>query len=174
VTNLEVFQRKVALALIALSIVHVPVLAAAAAFLGASVGATFFSALILAVVPALFYWTGRPLLTVSLSVTVTLVGQTSILVYVFASHPWQVEMHFYYFVVLAMLSGFCGWRSLLLGAALIATHHLGLNYVLPAAIYPGGTDRQQERRAQRPAEAVGDERDPHRHARTHHARIRRG
>ena len=139
-TNLEVFQRQVALALIALSIVHVPVLATVAALLGANVGATFFAAAILAVVPAAFYWMGRPLLTVSLSVTVTLVGQTSVLVYIFAGHPWQVEMHFYYFVVLAMLSGFCGWRSLLLGAGLIAVHHLGLNFVMPAAIYPGGAD----------------------------------
>jgi methyl-accepting chemotaxis protein len=77
---------------------------------------------------------------VSFSITVALVGQTSVLVYAFTGHPWQVEMHFYYFVVLAMLSGFCGWRSLLLAAGLIAFHHIGLNYAMPAAVYPGGAD----------------------------------
>jgi methyl-accepting chemotaxis protein len=49
-------------------------------------------------------------------------------------------MHFYYFAVLAMLSGFCDWRVLILAAVLISLHHLSLNVVLPAAVFPGGTD----------------------------------
>ena len=49
-------------------------------------------------------------------------------------------MHFYYFVVLALLLGFCDWRILIVAAALIALHHVGLNIVLPDAVYPGGTD----------------------------------
>jgi len=69
-----------------------------------------------------------------------LVGQTSLLVYAFSGHPWQVEMHFYYFAVLAMLSGFCDWRVLLLAAGLIAIHHAGLNEFLPSAVYPGGSN----------------------------------
>ena len=139
-TSLESFQRKVAYALIALSWVHVPILAIASVLLGVNVWANTAAAFALALLPSIFLWLRRPLLTVSLSLAVTLVGQTSILVNIFAGHPWQVEMHFYYFAVLAMLSGFCGWRTLLLAAGLIAVHHLSLNFVIPAAIYPGGTD----------------------------------
>jgi methyl-accepting chemotaxis protein len=49
-------------------------------------------------------------------------------------------MHFYYFAVLAMLSGFCDWRVLILAAGLISLHHLSLNGLLPSAVYPGGTN----------------------------------
>jgi methyl-accepting chemotaxis protein len=140
VNNLQKFQWTVARALIVLSFVHVPILAGVSVLLGSSTGAILLSALILAALPPLFVWLDRSLVVVSLAITVALVGQTSLLVYAFEGHPWQVEMHFYYFVVLAMLSGFCGWRALLLAAALIAIHHLGLNFLLPAAVYPGGAD----------------------------------
>ena len=77
---------------------------------------------------------------VAFGIAVTLVGQTSLLVLAFSGHPWQIEMHFYYFAILAMLSGFCDWRVLVLAAGLVALHHLSLNYLLPAAIYPDGGD----------------------------------
>ena len=82
----------------------------------------------------------RPLTVVGLALAVALVGQTSLLVLAFSGHPWQVEMHFYYFAVLAMLSGFCDWRILIVAALLISVHHLGLNFVLPDAVYPGGSN----------------------------------
>ena len=82
----------------------------------------------------------RSITLIGLALAVTLVGQTSILVALMEGHPWQVEMHFYYFAVLAMLSGFCDLPVLLLAAALIALHHVSLNFLLPAAIYSGGAD----------------------------------
>jgi methyl-accepting chemotaxis protein len=84
--------------------------------------------------------TRRSLTTIAFGLAVTLVGQTSLLVYAFSGHPWQVEMHFYYFAVLAMLSGFCDWRVLVLAAGLISLHHLSLNGFLPSAVYPGGSN----------------------------------
>jgi methyl-accepting chemotaxis protein len=93
-----------------------------------------------AVIPLALLYAGRSIPTVAFAIAITLVGQTSLLVLAFQGHPWQVEMHFYYFAVLAMLSGFCDWRVLVLAAALVALHHLSLNFVLPAAVYPGGGD----------------------------------
>jgi methyl-accepting chemotaxis protein len=49
-------------------------------------------------------------------------------------------MHFYYFAILAMLSGFCEWSVIIAAAALIAGHHLSLNFFLPDAVYPGGSN----------------------------------
>ena len=138
--SLATFQHTVARALILLSFVHVPILAGVSLLLGVDAFANTLAALALAGLPCLFLWLRRPPITVSFALAVTLVGQTSLLVYAFAGHPWQVEMHFYYFAVLAMLSGFCGWRVLVLAAGLIALHHLLLNAVLPAAVYPGGAD----------------------------------
>jgi methyl-accepting chemotaxis protein len=138
--NLESFQRTVAHALIALSMLHVPILGLIAWLLGQDVAANLLAALALAALPAGFLWAGRPLTTIALALAVTLVGQTSLLAYDFSGHPWQVEMHFYYFAVLAMLSGFCDWRVLLLAAGLISVHHVSVDYILPQAIYPGGSN----------------------------------
>jgi methyl-accepting chemotaxis protein len=97
-------------------------------------------ALVLAAAPVLVSFLQRPLMAVAFALAVALVGQTSLLVFVFTGHPWQVEMHFYYFAVLAMMSGFCGWRVLVLTAALIAVHHLSLDFFMPELVYPGGSN----------------------------------
>jgi methyl-accepting chemotaxis protein len=137
-TNLDSFQKIIAKALIALAFAHVPILTLIAWPLGQPMLATALIAAALAAMPALAWWLQRPIKPIAFAVAVALVGQTSVLVYLFNDHPWQVEMHFYYFAVLAMLSGFCDWSVLVTAAALIAGHHLSLNFVLPAAVYPGG------------------------------------
>jgi methyl-accepting chemotaxis protein len=138
--NLDTFQRVVARALILLCLVHVPLLMLVAWLLGREVVSTGALALMLASAPWLLFGLNRSITGVALALSVALVGQTSLLVYLMSGHPWQVEMHFYYFAVLALLVGFCDWRVLLFTAGLIALHHLILNIVLPSAVYPGGTD----------------------------------
>jgi hypothetical protein len=83
VTNLQKFQSTVARALIILSLVQVPVLAAVSALLGANTVAITLSALVLALLPLFFWWMKRSPVVISLSITVALVGQTSLLVYAF-------------------------------------------------------------------------------------------
>src|SRR5262245_51817336 len=132
-TTLQAFQGKVALALTALAVVHVPILALICWLLGQDPLANGLVAFALAAVPAALLWAERPMIVIAFALAVSLVGQTSLLVYAFSGHPWQVEMHFYYFAVLAMLSGFCDWRVLVLAAGLIAGHHLILDVFLPQA-----------------------------------------
>jgi methyl-accepting chemotaxis protein len=136
-TSLDAFQRTIARALIALAIVHIPILAVIAWILDREPWSVALVALLLAAAPVVATALHRPLKTAAFALAVTLVGQTSLLVYAFSGHPWQVEMHFYYFAVLAMLSGFCEWSALVVAAALIAAHHLSLNFLLPSAVYPG-------------------------------------
>jgi len=138
VTDLQALQLAVARVLVGLAIAHVPTLAVICALLGRDVTASTLTCVAFAVVPAILLYLGRPLTTTAFAIAVALVGQTSLLVFTFSGHPWQVEMHFYYFAVLAMLSGFCDWRVLLAAAALVSIHHLSLNAVLPSAVYPGG------------------------------------
>jgi len=140
VTNIEAFQTIVARALIALALVHIPILAAVAWALGHDVAFAVLTATVLGAAPLLAWRLKRPMKVIGFALAVALAGQTSILVYLFSGHPWQVEMHFYYFAVLAMLSGFCDWMVLLAAAGLIAAHHLGLNFALPDAVYPGGSN----------------------------------
>jgi methyl-accepting chemotaxis protein len=138
--DLYTFRRTVAIALLALCALHVPVLHGIAWTLGRDTGFISAAALAFALFPVVLFFFDRPVTVISFALAIALVGQTSLLVFLFEGHPWQVEMHFYYFALLALLSGFCDWRVLLLGAGLIALHHLGLNFVLPSAVYPGGSD----------------------------------
>jgi len=138
--SLDSFRSFVGRVLTALALVHVPVLALIAGLLGRSVLATTLIAALLAAAPVAAFALRRPLKLAAFATAVALVGQTSLLVNLFSGHPWQVEMHFYYFAVLAMLSGFCEWTVLLTAAALIAGHHLSLNFLLPEAVFPGGSD----------------------------------
>jgi methyl-accepting chemotaxis protein len=138
--SLESLQNLVARVLVALALAHVVLLAAIAAALGRPVVATTVIAALLAAAPAVALAMRWPLTLAAFAIAVALVGQTSILVELFSGHPWQVEMHFYYFAVLAMLSGFCEWRVLVAAAALVAAHHASLNFLLPAAVFPGGSN----------------------------------
>jgi methyl-accepting chemotaxis protein len=139
-TSLESLQHTLATALIRLAFFHVPVLGLITWAIGQDTWSYMTAALALALVPAVLQQVRASTAAVGFAVAVTLVGQTSLLVLAFSGHPWQVEMHFYYFAVLAMLSGFCDWRILVAAAALISVHHLGLNTFLPDAVYPGGTN----------------------------------
>ena len=75
-----------------------------------------------------------------LIVAVALVGMVALLVLEMAGHPWQLDIHMYFFAALAMLAIYCDPRVLVMAAAATAVHHLLLNFLLPAAIYPGGAD----------------------------------
>jgi methyl-accepting chemotaxis protein len=138
--DLRSFQLTVAKILTILSIVHIPMLAIICAVLGRNVLANVFACGAFALIPIGLLFARQPITTVAFGLAITLVGQTSLLVLAFSGHPWQVEMHFYYFAVLAMLSGFCDWRVLGLAAGLVAVHHLTLNFILPDAVYPGGSN----------------------------------
>lgn len=133
-------RRGVARALIGLAFVHVPLLAlclwlrAGDSLLPAAI------AFLLAAAILLIYARFGVAPITRLAIAVVLIGQVSMLVYGFAGHPWQPDMHMYYFAVLALLAGFCDWRPIIMGAALTALHHLALQYVLPSAVfYQGGS-----------------------------------
>src|SRR5580704_11602814 len=100
-SDLRSFQLTVAKVLTGLGIVHVPVLAAICAMLGRNVAANAIACALLALIPIALTYAGRSITTIAFGIAITLVGQTSLLVFAFSGHPWQVEMHFYYFAVLA-------------------------------------------------------------------------
>ena len=62
------------------------------------------------------------------------------LLYMFWGHPWQIDVHMYFFAVLAMVAAFCCWQTVLVAAATVAVHHLLLNFTIPFAIFPDGAN----------------------------------
>ncbi|MEM7530098.1 MAG: methyl-accepting chemotaxis protein [Pseudomonadota bacterium] len=74
------------------------------------------------------------------TLTVALIAQPALLVALFAGHPWQLDMHMYFFAMLAILTLLESLPAILLAAVVVAAHHLTLNFALPELVYPGGTD----------------------------------
>jgi methyl-accepting chemotaxis protein len=55
---------------------------------------------------------------------------------------WQIDYHMYFFGVFAMLTAYVDWRAIAISAALTAVHHLVLDLVVPANVFPEeGLDR---------------------------------
>src|SRR5579871_5922170 len=79
-------------------------------------------------------------LSTRLTIAVALMGGVSMFVYQLQGHPWQIDVHMYFFAALACLVAYCDYRPIIAGTIAVALHHLALNFILPAAIYPGGTD----------------------------------
>ncbi|WP_342359761.1 methyl-accepting chemotaxis protein [Terrarubrum flagellatum] len=138
--DLAAFRNIITRALIFAAVIHAPIIAIVAWLLGKGAWAAGVAALACALVPYILQRMQRSTTIVTLSVGVALVAQTSLLVLLFSGHLWQVEAHFYYFAVLAMVAGYCDWRITIATAGLIAVHHLSLNFLLPSALYPGGSD----------------------------------
>lgn len=138
--SFERIQNKMTVALISIGWLHVPVLAVTAWLVGHDSSLALMAAVLFAALPTVLMLINRPRLVIAFAIAVAFVAHTSLFTYLLENHAWQVEAHFYYFAVLAMLSGFCEWRVILAAAALIAVHHLGLNFLLPSALFPGGSD----------------------------------
>jgi len=68
---------------------------------------------------------------------ILLMAQVSLLVAALQGQAWQADMHMAYFAALAVLAGFCDWRTIAAGTVTVALHHLVLNFILPAAVFPG-------------------------------------
>ena len=63
----------------------------------------------------------------------------ALLVYDFSGNTLQMDMHMYFFAVLAVLAAWVDWRPLVVFAGITAVHHLGLSYAWPAAVFYGET-----------------------------------
>ncbi len=126
--------------LLSLLWLHVPLFFAVASALGTTWVVPVVMGVALAAVATLSWWMTGSGLSTRLTVGIALIGMASLLVYQLSGRSWQLDAHMYFFVALAVLVVYCDWRVLLLSAGAIAIHHLLLNFILPAAIYPGGAD----------------------------------
>ncbi len=107
-------------------------------------------AAIVALVATLAAWKLRDGLTLRSIVAVCLTFGPIVFVYAGRGHfsgiagngDWQIDYHMYFFGVFAMLSAYVDWRPIAVSAALTAAHHLILDLVVPANVFPEeGIDR---------------------------------
>lgn len=137
--TIDVLRTKVARILAAYICLHLPVIALLEWLVGGGLGALSVIALILAVAVAIFtaMSTGTSL---QLFLSAALMLMIALIVAAMEGNPWQIDIHMYFFAALAMLTAFCDWRAILTGTITIALHHLLMNFILPAAVFPGGGD----------------------------------
>jgi methyl-accepting chemotaxis protein len=75
-----------------------------------------------------------------LTFAVALMGSVSLLVFQMSGHRWQIDLHMYFFAALAFLAAYCDYRPVVIATVAVAFHHLVLNFLLPAAVFPEGFD----------------------------------
>jgi len=59
---------------------------------------------------------------------------------VLAGSSWQSDAHMLFFAEVAATAALLDRQAVIVGALVIAVHHLALNFVLPALVFPGGAD----------------------------------
>ncbi|MBT2245767.1 response regulator [Sphingobium sp. BHU LFT2] len=116
---------------------HVPLLATVALLTGHSPIAAALGGTLLAGAYHLTWWRqGIAPATRYLS-AVALMGEPAILLFLLRGHAWQMDMHMYFFAMLALTIAWCDKRAILAAATATALHHLLLLYLLPYAVFPG-------------------------------------
>jgi len=123
--------------LIALLWSHVPVVAAVAWAGDHAVLAPVMLTAVLAATATATWWMAPIGDATRYTIAVAYVAIVSVLVYA-APAARQIDVHMYYFASFALLAAYCDWTTILIAAAVTAVHHLVLNFVLPAAVFPDG------------------------------------
>lgn len=68
---------------------------------------------------------------------IALMAEPAILLFLLHGHTWQMDMHMYFFAMLALTIAWCDKRAIVVAASAVALHHLLLLYLLPFAVFPG-------------------------------------
>jgi methyl-accepting chemotaxis protein len=138
--ELEALRQTTSKVLVAVLWLHVPVSVTIGLALGKPwlTPAAFMASFALA---ATLSWrlSGNGLST-RLVFAVALMSGVSMFAYQFEGHAWQIDLHMYFFAALACLVAYCDYRPIIAATVAVALHHLALNFLMPAAIYPGGAD----------------------------------
>ncbi|MEQ8666053.1 MAG: methyl-accepting chemotaxis protein [Rhodospirillales bacterium] len=137
-TEIDAIRQKATFSLIVFLSLHIPIVTAVAWMNGAPmITPTAVTAIIVAALWVSWRTSGSGAGT-RYAVAVAAAYMPAIIVFLMAGHPWQIDMHMYFFAILAILAPLCDWRAILVCAGAIAVHHLSLNFIMPAAVFPDG------------------------------------
>jgi methyl-accepting chemotaxis protein len=79
-----------------------------------------------------------PVARVTMGVTYPLLA--ALLLAMASGTGWIIDMHMVFFAFLAVLGALADWRVIVVGTVVTALHHLALNFIAPALVFPGGGD----------------------------------
>jgi methyl-accepting chemotaxis protein len=98
------------------------------------------AAALLAVPSASFALSRRadPVARLAMAVTCPLLA--ALLLAMASGTGWILDMHMTFFALLAVLTVLADWRAIIVSTVVIALHHLALNFLAPALVFPDGAD----------------------------------
>ncbi len=75
-----------------------------------------------------------------LTIVVCLMNSYDVAIFATSFTPYQLDAHMLYFVIAALLIGYCCWITLLSACLHTAVQHFMFNLFIPQFLYPGGAD----------------------------------
>jgi methyl-accepting chemotaxis protein len=138
--GLDALRETASKTLIALLWLHVPIAMAIGTARGTDWLMPTLFTVVLAAAATVSWRTAGNVLSTRLMVAVAAVGGVSVFTFQLSGSLWQIDVHMYFFAALACLVAYCDYRPILAGTVAVALHHLALNFIIPAAIFPGGAD----------------------------------
>jgi methyl-accepting chemotaxis protein len=139
-TDLVTLRRRALGFLLTLLWVHVPLVLGVAAWLGQAWLVLGGAALACALAASWAVMQSPDSGAARATVAVALIADVSLLVAACRGLGWQSDLHMYYFAALAMLVTCCDRSTILVAALVTAVHHLVLNELAPALVFPDGAD----------------------------------
>ncbi|MCJ2134358.1 methyl-accepting chemotaxis protein [Methylobacterium sp. J-026] len=136
--HLDALRRSFGRTLIATLWAHVPIVAGAEVALTGGLPAPGpIAAVVILAGTATLLWRRDPIGQATRIVSgLALIGMAAVFLTVFTGHPWQIDLHMYFFACLAVLVGWCDWRVILAATLATAVHHLALDLAIPALVFP--------------------------------------
>ncbi|UAB77139.1 methyl-accepting chemotaxis protein [Erythrobacter sp. SCSIO 43205] len=135
-TNIDVLRAEGIKALAAFSVLSALTIAVLAFVWGAPLYAGLAG--VLTIVPLAIALTGQKETGARLALAATMPLYGVIAVAVAQGTPWQMDLHMLFFAYLAILAVMADARVIIVATAVIAVHHLLLNFVAPSLVFFGG------------------------------------
>jgi methyl-accepting chemotaxis protein len=86
------------------------------------------------------WWVAPAAASTRLTIAVAYIAIVSITLAACRGSVLQIDIHMYYFAAMAILATYCDWEVILAAATVTAIHHLVLNFLAPALVFPNGED----------------------------------
>jgi methyl-accepting chemotaxis protein len=135
-TELLQIRRRATNALALFILAHVPLVALTAFLLDDGVLWPVIATAVAAAVVVFLAKTQPDAAVTRYTIAAVLMGVVSMMVALFWGHPWQIDMHMYYFAALAILTPMVCMASIAVATAVVAVHHLTLSFIMPMAVFP--------------------------------------
>jgi len=83
---------------------------------------------------------GRTDVTARIASSLSVGALVALLTFAMEGSVYQIDIHMAFFAGLAIVALWCCWHAVAAYTALVAVHHLGLNFIYPLAVFPQGGD----------------------------------